>query len=104
MNNKSAYDDHLTALKALAVAYGNEVSPTRAKRLRALINVVRDEVFEMVTQDLENSTAAYTALTPRFQAAADSLTWVRNQIDKFVLAADQAAKLASWAVSMLAIL
>src|SRR4051812_5556497 len=104
MNNQSAYENHLTALKVLSVAYGNEPSASRAARLRALIGKLRDELYEMVKRDLESNSAEYAPLDQGFRSGIDELKWARNQANTFVLAADQIAKLMAWATSIIPLL
>ena len=104
MDNQSAYDSHIKALKILSVAYGDEPSQSKADRLRLVIGKLRDELYELVKRDLENDTSAYAPLNTRFKKASADLKWVRNNAEDFAIAAGQAAKLIAWVAGVLPLL
>ena len=104
MRSRDAYQAHLNVLKALAAAEAAATTDDLAVRLGQVIATVRDELFEMVKSDLENSANDYAPLTARLRSSTKELTWLKDRTDEITKNADTAATIVGWATSILSIL
>ena len=104
MDNSQAFEQHLQAIKYLAVAMGEAKTDAEAKWLRRTIGRVRQELYEMVVNGLENNSGTYTVISDRLKKGSSDLKRVRDRIEQIQVSADKAARLISWATKFLAFL
>lgn len=85
-------------------AYPKEPSGSRRDRLRAMRGKIRDEIFELTEEKLQNSSKNYKPINDRFKKSKSDLVWIENQAETFQLNASKVARLAELATKFAVLL
>jgi hypothetical protein len=95
----------LEAAELAAVDAFNDATTDAARATFKAIRLAYDaEIDEMVTRELDKSTAAYTALTQQLKDAKAAIDEVVKNTKQFVAAADMIAKVAATFTKVAALL